>query len=239
MAVGLGVLMSGPRRCCSATGGPRSARRAIPSGCCWCRSSSSSSPAAMPLVNRWARRWMDALRQPQPLDRRHASACGASCAGSSPRRWRWLILFLPIRLSLDASGYFTPRLLMVWNAVVTTICGTFFYLRAGAAGGGARPSPNGASSISMTARPRASPFWPALTALVATFNTQLGKIAEALYPAGQLHHRPVGAGGARCCSCLHQPHPAGRQEPGRPAGQGGPQALFHAGPPRSRPSSGC
>jgi potassium efflux system protein len=131
------------------------------------------------LVNRWAKRWME----------RYASR--SRSVDEMARLWRivrglittavaLVILFLPIKLSLDVSGYFTPRLTLVWDAVVTTLCGTFFFyvlVRRVASPGEPQwrvvdLDDQAASRFTLLA---------GITAFVATFNTQLGRIAEGLY----------------------------------------------------------
>jgi potassium-dependent mechanosensitive channel len=130
-------------------------------------------------VNRWARHWME----------RYASR--SRSIDDMSRLWRivrglittavaLVILFVPIRLSLDASGYFTPRLLMVWMAVVTTLSGTIIYFVL------ARrvASPTEPQWRVIDLDDRAASRFTLLVgaiALVASLNTQLSKIAEALY----------------------------------------------------------
>ena len=131
------------------------------------------------VINRWARRWME----------RYANR--SRSVDDMARLWRivrglittaaaLVILFLPIRLSLDASGYFTPRLWLVWNAMVATVAVTFFYYvlaRRTAAPGNPEwriidLDDGAASRFTVLA---------GITAFVAAFNTQLGKVAEGLY----------------------------------------------------------
>ncbi len=90
------------------------------------------------------------------------------------------ILFLPIRLSLDASGYLTPRLFMVWQAVVyPTVTIIFYYVLARRVAAPTEPEwrvvdldDGSASRFALLV---------GLTAFVATFNTQLGRLAEGLF----------------------------------------------------------
>ena len=91
-----------------------------------------------------------------------------------------IILFLPIRLSLDAAGYMTPRLYMVWLAIVMTISWTIiYYVLARRVGAPGEPEwrivdfDDGAASRFAVL--------VGLTAFVATLNTQLGNIAEGLF----------------------------------------------------------
>jgi small-conductance mechanosensitive channel len=130
-------------------------------------------------IRRWAKHWME----------RYASR--SRSIDDMSRLWRIVrglittavalaILFVPIRLALDASGYFTPRLLMVWMAVVTTLSGTiFFFVLARRVASPTEPQwrvidldDRAASRFTLLA---------GAIALVASLNTQLSKLAEALY----------------------------------------------------------
>lgn len=90
------------------------------------------------------------------------------------------ILFVPIRLSLDASGYLTPRVFMVWQAVVYPVVITIFYYVL--ARRVAEPSDPDWRVIDLDdgASSRFS-ILVGLIAFVATFNTQLGHLAEGLF----------------------------------------------------------
>jgi small-conductance mechanosensitive channel len=131
------------------------------------------------LVNRWAKRWME----------RYASR--SRSIDDMARLWRivrglitaavaLLILIVPIKLSLDFSGFFTPRLWLVWNAVALALADTFFfYVLARRVASPGEPQwrvvdldDQAASRFTLLA---------GITAFVASFNTLLGKIAEGLY----------------------------------------------------------
>jgi small-conductance mechanosensitive channel len=90
------------------------------------------------------------------------------------------ILFVPIRLSLDAAGYFTPRVLLVWSALVGTVILTvFFYVLARRAA-----APGEAEWRILDLDDAAATRFTALAGLIAffmAFNRQLGTLAEGLY----------------------------------------------------------
>ena len=91
-----------------------------------------------------------------------------------------LILFVPIRLSFDATGYLTPRLFMVWKAATSVVTVTIlYYLLARRVSAPGEPEWRIVDLDDKAAR-RFS-ILVGLTALVAAFNTQLGNIAEGLY----------------------------------------------------------
>jgi potassium efflux system protein len=130
-------------------------------------------------VSRWARHWMERYaNRSRSID--DMSRLWRIVRGLITTAVALVILFVPIRLALDASGYFTPRLLMVWMAVVTTVSGAIFYFVL-------------ARRVASPAEPqwrivdlddRAASRFTLLVgaiALVASLNTQLSKIAEALY----------------------------------------------------------
>ncbi|WP_395661830.1 DUF3772 domain-containing protein [Aestuariivirga sp.] len=131
------------------------------------------------VINRWARHWME----------RYANR--SRSIDDMTRLWRIVrglittaaalaILIIPIWLSLDASGYLTPRILMVWTALVAVIAGTtFFYVMARRVASPAEPAwrivdldDRSASRFTLLA---------GVIAAVATMNAQLGKIAGALF----------------------------------------------------------
>lgn len=93
------------------------------------------------------------------------------------------ILFLPIRFSLEASGYFTdatPRMVMLWDAlrdmVFTTI---FYYMLARRVAAPGRPE---IRIVDLDDR-AASQFTVlvGLTAFVASFNYQLGQVSSGMF----------------------------------------------------------
>ena len=94
-----------------------------------------------------------------------------------------VILFLPIRFSLEVSGYFndaTPRMLMLWYAVRDTIFTTIFYYVLGrriAAPG--RPEIR-IVDLDERAASRLT-ILVGLIAFVASFNTQLGQVSEEMF----------------------------------------------------------
>lgn len=130
-------------------------------------------------INRLALRWMERFSN------RHRSI------DDMARLWRivrglitaamaLLTLFFPIWLSLDASGYVTPRLQLVWTAVVVTVSATAYsYILARRV---AAPGEELWRVVDLDDRSAARfTLLAGITAFVATFNTQIGKIAAALY----------------------------------------------------------
>ena len=91
-----------------------------------------------------------------------------------------VILFLPIRLSLDAGGYLTPRLLLLWTALVAVVGTTaFFYVLARRMAAPGEPDWR-IIDLDETAA-RRFPVIVAIMAFVSTLHTQLGKIAQGLF----------------------------------------------------------
>lgn len=131
------------------------------------------------LVNRWIVRWMDRY-----------SGRGRSIDDMS-RLWRVVraalttlvalaILILPIRLALEASGYFTPRMLLVWNAVTTTMVATFVYYTLGRR----LASPGQPEWRIVDLDDRAAGQFTLLVGLisfVAALHGQMANVAEGLY----------------------------------------------------------
>ena len=135
------------------------------------------------IINRWAQHWME----------RYANR--SRSIDDMSRLWRIVrglittlaalaILILPIWLALDASGYLTPRILMVWTALVSLIAGTTFaYVLARQVASPAAPEwrivdldDRSASRFTLLA---------GITAAVAIMNAQLGKIAGGMFlPVG-------------------------------------------------------
>lgn len=130
-------------------------------------------------VNRGVRRWME----------RYANR--SRSIDDMTRLWRIVrglitaavalaILFLPIRLSLEVSGYVTPRLLLVWNALVGIVSPTvLIYVLARRMTAPGEPQwrvvdldDRAASRFTLLA---------GITAFLASLNTQTGYIGEGLY----------------------------------------------------------
>ena len=93
------------------------------------------------------------------------------------------ILFLPIRLSLEVSGYFndaTPRMLMLWFAFRDTVFTTIFYYVLGRRV--AAPGRPEIRIVDLDER-SASQFsiLVGLIAFVASFNAQLGQVSEGMF----------------------------------------------------------
>ncbi|PZF76993.1 hypothetical protein DK847_11140 [Aestuariivirga litoralis] len=93
------------------------------------------------------------------------------------------ILFLPIRFSLETSGYFgdaTPRMLMLWEALRDTVFTTIFYYVLGR-----RVAAPGRPEIRIVDLDERSAtrftFLVGLTAFVAAFNKQLGQVSAGMY----------------------------------------------------------
>jgi len=90
------------------------------------------------------------------------------------------ILFVSIRLSIDATGYLTPRLFMVWKAATSVVIFTIlYYVLARLVSAPGEPEWR-IVDLDDKAAWRFSAL-VGITALVATINTQLGNIAEGLY----------------------------------------------------------
>jgi len=131
------------------------------------------------LINRGARRWIERFssrsRSIDDMTRLWRIVRGLITTGVA-----LFTLFAPIWLSLDASGYFTPRLVMVWTAMVVTVSATAIcYVLARRVA-----SPGEAVWRVVDLDDRTAVRFTALagiTAFTATFNTQLGRIAEGLY----------------------------------------------------------
>ena len=131
------------------------------------------------IINRWARHWMERY------------AYRNRSIDDMARLWRIVrglittaaalaILIIPIWLALDASGYLTPRLLMVWTALVAMIAGTtFFYVLARRVASPAAPEWR---IVDLDDR-SASRFahLAGIIAAIAILNAQLGKIAAGLF----------------------------------------------------------
>ena len=93
------------------------------------------------------------------------------------------VVFLPIRFSLEVSGYFsdaTPRMLMLWEALRDTVFTTFFYYVLGR-----RVVAPGRPEIRIVdVDDRAASqvtFIFGLTAFVAAFNKQLGQVSGGMF----------------------------------------------------------
>jgi potassium efflux system protein len=130
-------------------------------------------------INRWARSWMARLgNRSRSID-------------DMARLWRivrglittvvaLLILIVPIELSLDASGYFTPRLEMVWKAVVGTLAvTTFFYVLARRVAAPGEPQWR-VVDLDETTAFRVT-LLAGITTFVAALTTQLGVVAGGLF----------------------------------------------------------
>ena len=90
------------------------------------------------------------------------------------------VIIFPIHLTLDAAGYLTPRMMMLWSALVTTIAVTLIYhvmVRGLAA---PRFSELRILDLDNTAAARLSSL-VTIIAFVAISNTQVGLISEGLY----------------------------------------------------------
>ncbi|WP_421695040.1 DUF3772 domain-containing protein [Aestuariivirga sp.] len=94
-----------------------------------------------------------------------------------------LILFIPIRFSLEASGYFsddTPRIVMLWDSLRDFAFATLFYYVLGRRL--AAPGRPDIRVVDMDDDAAVKFTWlVGLTAFVASFNTQLGRISEGLF----------------------------------------------------------
>jgi potassium efflux system protein len=93
------------------------------------------------------------------------------------------VVFLPIRFSLEVSGYFsdaTPRMLMLWEALRDTVFTTFFYYVLGR-----RVTAPGRPEIRIVdIDDRAASqvtFLFGLTAFIAAFNKQLGQVSGGMF----------------------------------------------------------
>ena len=130
-------------------------------------------------INRWAKRWMERYsNRSRNID--DIARLWRIVRGLITTLVALFILFLPIRLSLDAGGYFTPRLLMVWDALVTVIGGTtLYYVLARRVAAASSPEwrivdldDDAASRFTILG---------GITALVAFVNTQAAVIADGLF----------------------------------------------------------
>lgn len=130
-------------------------------------------------VDRWLRKWMSHF------------VSAASRIDDMTRIWiivRTLlgtvaglaILIVPVHLALDASGYLTPRMMMLWNALVATICVVFVYHVLARGLSAPRFPEMRVLDLDNTSARRFS-ILVTLIALVAALNTQAGLIAEGLY----------------------------------------------------------
>lgn len=93
------------------------------------------------------------------------------------------ILFLPIRFSLEASGYFTdatPRMVMLWDALRDTVFTTiFYYMLARRVAAPGRPE---IRIVDLDDRAASQfTFLVGLTAFVASFNYQLGQVSSGMF----------------------------------------------------------
>ncbi|MCX7349361.1 MAG: DUF3772 domain-containing protein [Alphaproteobacteria bacterium] len=93
------------------------------------------------------------------------------------------ILFMPIRLSLEVSGYFndaTPRMLMLWEALRNTVFETIFYYVLGRRV--AAPGRPDIRIVDLDDRAASRvPILVGLIAFIAAFNSQLGQVSEGMF----------------------------------------------------------
>jgi len=94
-----------------------------------------------------------------------------------------VLIFLPIRFSLEASGYFTddtPRVLMVWDALRDTIIVTIVcYVLGRRLAAPGRPAVRVVDMDDRAARQFS--ILAGLIGFVAAFNTQIGNVSEGLF----------------------------------------------------------
>jgi potassium efflux system protein len=126
-------------------------------------------------LSHWTARFPGASRSPDDINRLWRIVLGQITTVAA-----LFILLIPIELTLQASGYQTPRITLLWHAITFTLSGTLIY--------------------HMLARRLASPGLPqwriinldeaaasrfsilaSLTAFVAVANSQLTTLAEGLY----------------------------------------------------------